>query len=84
MSNTIIKKSICDICTPASHCGLDVHVKDGRIEKVTGAKDFPSRGGLCMKGAANRDYVYRSDRIRTPMKKHLASMCCDVLQLHLS
>lgn len=69
MSECIVKKSICDICTPSSHCGLDVYVKDGCIEKVAGAKDFPSRGGLCMKGAANRDYVYRQDRIRTPMKR---------------
>ena len=26
-----IKHSICDICNPGTHCGLDVYVKDGRI-----------------------------------------------------
>lgn len=62
-----IHKSICDICTPGSHCGLDVYVRDGKIVKVTGAAEFPSRGRLCVKGTCTREYVYREDRIRTPL-----------------
>lgn len=65
-----IRHSICDICTPGAHCGLDVYVKDGTILKVEGTDGFPgSNGKLCTKGAANRQYVYRENRIRTPQKR---------------
>lgn len=65
-----IKHSICDICTPGAHCGLDVFVKDGTILKVEGTEGFPgSNGKLCTKGACNREYVYRKDRIKTPLRR---------------
>lgn len=65
-----IKHSICDICNPGTHCGLDVYVKDGRIIKVEGTKGFPgSNGKLCTKGAANRQYVYQKNRLKTPMRR---------------
>lgn len=65
-----IEHSICDICTPGAHCGLDVTVKDGEILKVEGTKGFPgSDGKLCTKGACNREYVYRKGRLKTPMKR---------------
>ncbi|MDK2821391.1 MAG: hypothetical protein PWP31_1356 [Clostridia bacterium] len=47
---TEIKKSICAICEPFSLCGLDVHVKDGKVQKVEGTKENPhSLGQLCSK-----------------------------------
>ena len=65
-----IRHSVCDICTPGPQCGLNVYVKDGVAVKVEGTPGFPgSNGKLCTKGAANRQYVYRKDRIRTPMKR---------------
>lgn len=65
-----IRHSICDICTPGAHCGLDVTVKDGVILKVEGTKGFPGNDGkLCTKGACNRQYVYRKGRLQTPMKR---------------
>lgn len=65
-----IKHSFCDICTPGPQCGLNVYVKDGEVVKVEGDPDFPSnKGKLCTKGASNRQYVYREDRIKTPMKR---------------
>ena len=65
-----IRKSICDICTPSAHCGLDVYVKDGVILKVEGTKGFPrSDGKLCTKGACNRQYVYREGRLKSPMRR---------------
>ena len=65
-----IRKSICDICTPNAHCGLDVYVKDGIILKVEGTKGFPrSDGKLCTKGACNRQYVYREGRLKSPMRR---------------
>lgn len=38
--------------------------------KVEGTAGFPTNNGaLCTKGAANRQYIYRKDRIRTPMRR---------------
>jgi len=63
-----IKHTICDICTPGAHCGVNAYVKDGKLLKVEGTPGYPgSNGKLCTKGAANRQYIYREDRIKTPM-----------------
>ncbi len=63
-----IRKTICSICNPHSHCGIDAYVKDGVIIKVEGTRENPhSEGTLCSKGNANRQYVYHKDRIRTPL-----------------
>ena len=65
-----IRKSICSICNPHSHCGIDASVKDGVIVKIEGTKENPhSEGTLCSKGNANRQYVYHKDRIRTPLQR---------------
>ena len=65
-----IRHSLCDICSPGMHCGLDVFVKDGKILKVEGTEGFPvNNGKLCTKGAGNRQYVYRKDRILTPLRR---------------
>lgn len=63
-----IKHTMCDICTPGAHCGVNAYVKDGKLLKVEGTPGYPgSNGKLCTKGAANRQYIYREDRIKTPM-----------------
>jgi anaerobic selenocysteine-containing dehydrogenase len=63
-----VRKTICSVCNPHSHCGIDAYVKDGVIIKVEGTKENPhSEGTLCSKGNANRQYVYHKDRIRTPL-----------------
>ena len=65
-----VQKSICTICDPSALCGLDLYVKDGKIIKVEGSKDHPySLGTLCPKGAANRQYIYSEDRLKTPLKR---------------
>jgi anaerobic selenocysteine-containing dehydrogenase len=65
-----VRKTICSICNPHSHCGIDAYVKDGMIVKVEGTKENPhSEGTLCSKGNATRQYVYHKDRIRTPLIK---------------
>lgn len=65
-----IKKTMCDICTPLCHCGIDAYVKDGVLLKVEGTKGHPmNNGALCTKGANNRAYVYRSDRLTHPLKR---------------
>ncbi len=65
-----IRRTMCDICTPGPQCGVDAYVKDGVVVKLEGTEGFPgSDGRLCVKGAAGRQYLYRADRIRTPMKR---------------
>lgn len=64
-----IKHSICSICT-GNHCGVNCYVKDGEIIRVEGTPEHPfSHGKLCVKGASLRSYVYRSDRIKTPLRR---------------
>jgi anaerobic selenocysteine-containing dehydrogenase len=65
-----VRKSICTICDPQTQCGLDCYVKDGRIIKVEGSLENPHSGGtLCAKGAAQRQWVYHEERLRTPLKR---------------
>ena len=65
-----IKHTICDICAPAFHCGIDAYVKDGVVIKIEGTKEHPvNKGLLCTKGLNNRQYIYRKDRIKTPLKR---------------
>lgn len=65
-----IRKSICTICDASTQCGLDCYVKDGRVIKVEGSRENPhSRGKLCAKGAAQRQWVYHEDRLLTPLKR---------------
>lgn len=65
-----IRRTLCDICTPLCHCGLDAYVKGGQVIKVEGTEGHPMNGGvLCTKGANNRAYIYRKDRIKTPLKR---------------
>ena len=65
-----VRKSVCTICDPTTQCGLDCYVKDGRIIKVEGSLENPhSAGTLCSKGAAQRQWVYHEDRLRTPLKR---------------
>ncbi len=65
-----VKKGMCAICSPGNHCGLDVYVRNGRILKVEGTKEHPfNQGYICTKGAMNKEYIYRKDRIRTPLRR---------------
>lgn len=51
-----ITKSICPYC--AVGCGQRVFVKDGEITQIEGDPDSPiSRGRLCPKGAASKQFV---------------------------
>lgn len=60
--------SLCETCSAA--CGMWVHVKNGRVWKVTGQKDHSqSRGQLCARGHAGIALAYHKDRITHPMKR---------------
>ncbi|MBC3795622.1 molybdopterin-containing oxidoreductase family protein [Acetobacterium tundrae] len=63
-----IRKSHCSICL--RKCGIDATVEDGILIKVEGSQgDGPSGGNLCVKAFASKEYVYREDRIQTPLKR---------------
>ncbi|MDO4547235.1 MAG: molybdopterin-dependent oxidoreductase [Clostridia bacterium] len=65
-----IKRSICSICSPSNHCGVDCYVRDGEIIRVEGTLEHPlNHGCLCTKGAGLRSYIYRQDRVRTPLRR---------------
>ena len=66
----VTRNSFCDICAPGPHCGVTCYVKDGVILKVEGTDGHPTNHGLlCPKGQANRQYVYRKDRLLTPLRR---------------
>lgn len=65
-----LHNTFCDICAPGPHCGVACYVKDGTIIKVEGTDAHPTNHGkLCARGYAARDYIYRKDRIQTPLRR---------------
>ena len=62
-----VRPTICSICNPGSHCGVDAYVKNGRIVKIKGNLEAHNAGMLCAKGAAGLQYVYHPDRLTTPL-----------------
>jgi thiosulfate reductase/polysulfide reductase chain A len=63
-----IRPSLCNGCS--SHCGLLVHVKNGRVWKVTGHPDHGrSKGRLCARAHGVATWVYDVDRVTQPLKR---------------
>jgi len=57
---------------PGCHggCGVEVHVKDGKVVKVEGMDDHPwYQGRLCPRALAMTQYIYHPDRLKHPMKR---------------
>jgi len=65
-NNTSIVKSLCTMCH--SHCGIDAHVKDGRLIRVTSMKEHPFNE-LCVKAPRIVDWLYSKERITSPLRK---------------
>jgi NADP-reducing hydrogenase subunit HndD len=60
------------IRTTCPYCGVGcqqlLHVRDGRIVKVTAVEDAqPNQGRLCVKGRFAYDFIYSEDRLKTPL-----------------
>ena len=58
--------------TTCPYCGVGcqqwLHVKDGKIVKVTGVEDgSPNKGRLCVKGRFGYDFIYSEERLTTPL-----------------
>ena len=64
----VLKPSFCNTCS--SHCGMWIHVKNGRAWKVTGHEVHNrSVGRLCARAHAGLAWVYDPGRVRTPLKR---------------
>ncbi len=69
MSEKKIVKTACQLCPEC--CGIDVHVEDGKVVKVTGMKEHVwNEGRLCPKGAGIMNWINSPDRILYPQKRH--------------
>ncbi|HEY6104637.1 MAG TPA: molybdopterin-dependent oxidoreductase, partial [Anaeromyxobacteraceae bacterium] len=61
-----VEATFCELCFWG--CGVDAHVKDGRVTKLTGSRDHPlSRGMLCPRGAGGTGLLYDPDRLKKPL-----------------
>jgi formate dehydrogenase major subunit len=60
------------IRTTCPYCGVGcqqlLHVKDGRIAKITAVEGAePNQGRLCVKGRFGYDFLYSQERLKTPL-----------------
>ncbi|MCB5199663.1 molybdopterin oxidoreductase family protein [Loktanella sp. TSTF-M6] len=63
-----IRKTTCYMC--ACRCGIDVHMKDGKVAYIEGNRDHPvNQGVLCAKGSAGIMQHNAPSRLRAPMKR---------------
>ena len=63
-----IRKTTCYMC--ACRCGIDVHLRDGKIRYIEGNRDHPvNQGVLCAKGSAGIMQHYSPARLQNPMKR---------------
>jgi anaerobic selenocysteine-containing dehydrogenase len=54
----------------ACRCGINVHMKDGKVAYIEGNRDHPvNRGVLCAKGSAGIMQHYAPSRLRAPLKR---------------
>ena len=54
-------------------CGLELHIKDDYVFKVTSPFDsVVNHGNLCVKGRFGYDFVYNKDRVTTPLIRKTA------------
>ena len=63
-----VRKTTCYMC--ACRCGINVHLKEGRVTYIEGNRDHPvNKGVLCAKGSAGIMQHYSPARLRAPMKR---------------
>ena len=66
MDETEVVKSVCMLCFMV--CGIDAHVKDGRLVRVEGMQEHvATQGALCPRGYHLPDYVYSPHRLKYPL-----------------
>ncbi|PHQ71583.1 MAG: formate dehydrogenase [Paracoccus sp.] len=63
-----IRKTTCYMC--ACRCGINVHMKAGRVAYIEGNRDHPvNKGVLCAKGSAGIMQVNAPARLRAPLRR---------------
>ena len=63
-----VKQTTCYMC--ACRCGINVHLKDGKVAYIEGNKDHPvNQGVLCAKGSAGIMQVNAPSRLESPMMR---------------
>ena len=65
-SETSVVASMCGVCP--SGCGVNVHLVDGRIERLTPLHDHP-QGIVCPRGLQAKEIVYSPDRLLYPQRR---------------
>ena len=61
-----VVKTTCNMCL--RRCGIDAHVENGRIAKITGMDEHPYNT-LCIKAMAIPELVHSKERLTNPLKK---------------
>ena len=60
-----VRKTTCYMC--ACRCGINVHLKEGRVSYIEGNRDHPvNKGVLCAKGASGIMQINAPSRLRAP------------------
>ena len=63
-----IRKTTCYMC--ACRCGINVHLKDGKVAYIEGNRDHPvNKGVLCAKGSAGIMQVNAPSRLQAPLQR---------------
>ncbi|MDD9729386.1 molybdopterin oxidoreductase family protein [Mameliella sp. AT18] len=63
-----VRKTTCYMC--ACRCGINVHMKDGKVAYIEGNRDHPvNKGVLCAKGSAGIMQHNAPSRLRAPLKR---------------
>ncbi len=63
-----MRQTTCYMC--ACRCGINVHLKSGRVTYIEGNRDHPiNKGVLCAKGAAGIMQITAPSRLRAPLRR---------------
>ena len=63
-----VRKTTCYMC--ACRCGINVHMKEGKVAYIEGNRDHPvNQGVLCAKGSAGIMQVNAPSRLKSPLKR---------------
>jgi anaerobic selenocysteine-containing dehydrogenase len=63
-----IRKTTCYMC--ACRCGINVHMKEGKVAYIEGNRDHPvNKGVLCAKGSAGIMQHNAPSRLKAPLKR---------------
>ena len=63
-----VRRTTCYMC--ACRCGINVHLKSGRVSYIEGNRDHPvNKGVLCAKGASGIMQITAPSRLQTPLRR---------------